>query len=89
VHAQEKIVVPVGSSNGMTTVSVNLAINMYNYAHTDTEIYKSVFMWTRIQASIASSFKKWWPTSFLDQKFHLSWMRHKHPKQETQMFQKP
>jgi hypothetical protein len=42
VHAQEKIVVPVGSSDGMTKASVNLAINMYNYAHTDT--YKSVFM---------------------------------------------
>jgi hypothetical protein len=76
----QKIVVPVGSSNEMTKASANLAINIYNYAHTDTDIYKSLFLQTTIQASIASSFKKWWPTSFLDQKFHLSWMRHKHPK---------
>jgi len=41
---KKKIVVPVGPSNGMTEVSVNLAINMYNYAHTDTDIYKSIFM---------------------------------------------
>jgi hypothetical protein len=40
----KKTVVPVGSSNGMTKASVNLAKNMYNYAHTDTDIHKSVFM---------------------------------------------
>jgi hypothetical protein len=76
----KKIVVPVGSLNGMTKASANLAINIYNKAHTDTDIYESVFPQTTIQASTASSFKKWWPTSFLDQKFHLSWLKHKHPK---------
>jgi hypothetical protein len=34
----KKIVVPVGSSNEMTKASPNLAINIYNYAHTDTDI---------------------------------------------------
>lgn len=63
--------------NEMTKASANLAINIYNYAHTNTDIYKSVFLQTTIQARIASSFKKWWPTSFIDQKFHhISWMRH-------------
>jgi len=76
----KKIVVPVGSSNEMTKASPNLAINIYNYVHTDTDIYTSVFLQTTIHASIASSCKKWWPTSFLDQKFHLFWMRHKYPK---------
>ena len=79
MHAPPKIVVHVGSSNEMTKTSANLAIHIYNYAHKDTDIYKSIFLQTTIQAIIASSFKKWWPTLFLYQKFHLSWMRHKHP----------
>jgi hypothetical protein len=43
----------------MTKDSGNLAIKIYNYAHTDTDTYKSVFLPTTIQASTASSFKKW------------------------------
>jgi hypothetical protein len=40
----KKIVVPVGSSNGMKKASANLAINIYNYTHTDTDEYKSIFL---------------------------------------------